>query len=290
PGNAKALEDAVAELESDVEAAVRKAQALHESVRTEPGKANRADFLGSLNLIAQDLGRHFAGSWRDNVRCCIVALASGVSAGALQPPAGGSPLSSSSGGSAGFPRISDEQKAMIRKHYAQREEKLAARLLAEGRGREEAVRVEFMREKSVLVSECRYLRAKIQIGADRQRSVEYQNTVFLQLFGGHDGLLRVIDRLPVRREQTGCRLACRRVLFAVRLKNRLAESLARTREADAIKNRALKCRDQNGRQVGGKKALEVQQIVGLRTAPITPSRLRNRSSELRSSSGSSYTQ
>ncbi|KAJ2349726.1 hypothetical protein GGH91_000624, partial [Coemansia sp. RSA 2671] len=290
PGNAKALEDAVAELESDVEAAVRKAQALHESVRTEPGKANRADFLGSLNLIAQDLGRHFAGSWRDNVRCCIVALASGVSAGALQPPAGGSPLSSSSGGSAGFPRISDEQKAMIRKHYAQREEKLAARLLAEGRGREEAVRIEFMREKSVLVSECRYLRAKIQIGADRQRSVEYQNTVFLQLFGGHDGLLRVIDRLPVRREQTGCRLACRRVLFAVRLKNRLAESLARTREADAIKNRALKCRDQNGRQVGGKKALEVQQIVGLRTAPITPSRLRNRSSELRSSSGSSYTQ
>ncbi|KAJ2731027.1 hypothetical protein IW152_004840 [Coemansia sp. BCRC 34962] len=317
----KALSVAVAELESDVEAAARKAQALHESVQAVPGggKTNRADFVESLSQIAQDLGRDFAGSWRDNVRSCIVAMASCVSAGTLHAPVEGSPTSSSSsGGLAAYPRISHEQKSMIRGHYAQRETRLMselqARLQAESRTREETMRMEFMREKGVLISESKYLRAKIQIEADRHKSVEYQNTVLMQLFGGHDGLMRVIDRLAVRRSQTRCRLACRRVLFAVRLKNRLAEILARKREADAIKNRALKSREQNkpakqqtssSSQAVGKRGFEAQhyqaqhyqaqhyqaqQIVGLRSTPITPSRLRNRSSELRSSSGSSYTQ
>ncbi|KAJ2886480.1 hypothetical protein H4R27_000613 [Coemansia aciculifera] len=330
----KALQHAVGELESEVEAAVRKAHTLHESLQTTPsgGKTNRANFVESLSQIAQDLSRDFAGSWRDNMRSCIVAMASCVSAGTLHTPGNGqlgdSPTTStSSGGSATFPRISDEQKSMIREHYGRREDKLKRELRAqlqaesaESKAREDAVRTEFMREKSVLVAESKYLRAKIQIEADRHKSVGYQNTVLMQLFGGHDGLMRIIDQLVVRKDpnqtvvHSRCRQMCRRVLFAVRLKNRLTEILAQKRDADAIKDRALRSRDQRsstkqqstavassrGQPPVSKRSYEPQpqyaqhhqsqQIIGFRSTPITPSRLRNRSSELRSSSGSSYTQ
>ncbi|KAJ2324906.1 hypothetical protein GGH92_010572, partial [Coemansia sp. RSA 2673] len=289
---------------------------------------NRANFVESLSQIAQELSRDFAGSWRDNVRSCIVAMASCVSAGTLNLPGNGqvgdSPTTStSSGGSATFPRISDEQKAMIREHYGSREDKMKREFRAqlqaesaESKAREDAVRMEFMREKSVLVAESKYLRAKIQIEADRHKSVGYQNTVLMQLFGGHDGLMRLIDQLVVRRDpnqtvvHSRCRQMCRRVLFAVRLKNRLTEILTQKRNADAIKDRALRSRDQRsstkqqpmassrGQPPASKRGYEPQyaqhyqsqQVVGFRSTPITPSRLRNRSSELRSSSGSSYTQ
>ncbi|KAJ2459913.1 hypothetical protein GGF42_001170 [Coemansia sp. RSA 2424] len=342
----KTLQNAVGELESEVEAAVRKAHELHERLQSTPSgsKTNRANFVESLSQIAQDLSRDFAGSWRDNVRSCIVAIVSCVSAGTLQytatpGPEGSSPTTSttsSGSGSATFPRVSDEQKSMIREHIARREEKLKRDLqaklraeAAESKAREDAARVEFMQEKSLHVAECKYLRAKIQIEADRLKSIGYQNTVLMQLLGGHEGMVRHIDQLVGRRDSRAgeaavhsrCRHMCRRVLFAVRLKNRLTEILAKKRQADAIKDRALKSRGMrpSGKQqtsaaaslqqqppAANKRSHEAQpqyaqhqhhhqhyqpqQLIGLRSTPITPSRLRNRSSELRSSSSSSLTQ
>ncbi|KAJ2908580.1 hypothetical protein GGI21_002742 [Coemansia aciculifera] len=340
----KALHNAVAELESHVEAAVRETNALHERQQASAaqpssgGKTNRANFVESLSQIAQDLSRDFAGSWRDNVRSCIVAIASCVSSGTLRyttTSAEASPISATSSSSsssaavaaaaavASFPRVSEEQKAMIREHIARREDKLKRDLkaklqaeAAESRAREDAARSEFAQEKSLHVAECKYLRAKIQIEADRLKSVGYQNTVLMQLLGGHEGMMRHIDQLVCRKkefvsgvQQSRCRVMCRRVLFAVRLKNRLAEILEKKQQADAIKDRALRSRGLrppplasvgNKQQASSKKrSYEPQpqynqhqqnQFIGLRSTPITPSRLRNRSSELRSSSGSSYTQ
>ncbi|KAJ2888955.1 hypothetical protein IWW38_004856, partial [Coemansia aciculifera] len=141
----KALHNAVAELESHVEAAVRETNALHERQQASAaqpssgGKTNRANFVESLSQIAQDLSRDFAGSWRDNVRSCIVAIASCVSSGTLRyttTSAEASPISATSSSSsssaavaaaaavASFPRVSEEQKAMIREHIARREDKL----------------------------------------------------------------------------------------------------------------------------------------------------------------------
>ncbi|KAJ2743965.1 hypothetical protein GGI20_003346 [Coemansia sp. BCRC 34301] len=331
----RTLQNAVGELESQVEAAVGKTHALHERQQSTPsgGKTNRANFVESLSQIAQDLTRHFAGSWRDNVRSCIVAIASSVSAGTLQytttaghvglSPTTSTTTSSSGSGSPTFPRVSEEQKSMIREHIARREEKLKRDLhaklraeAAESRAREDAARAEFVQEKSLHVAECKYLRAKIQIEADRLKSVGYQNNVLMQLLGGHEGMMRHIDQLVGRRDprsgssgampvgHSRCRQMCRRVLFAVRLKNRLAEILAKTRQADAIKDRALRSRGMRpavkhqsssappplSQQHQYAQHYQPQQLVGLRSTPITPSRLRNRSSELRSSSGSSFTQ
>ncbi|KAJ2484333.1 hypothetical protein EV174_002525, partial [Coemansia sp. RSA 2320] len=358
----KALQQAVAELESEVEAAVHRAHSLHETLlhpprrhptppsgskedEERPSKTNRAYFVESLSQIAQDLGRDFAGSWRDNVRGCIVAVSSCLSSasatllGQHQPSSSpvlvDSPTSTnSSANSPTFPRISDEQKAMIREHYAKREDKLKRELraqiqaeCAQSKAREDAAKSVFKQERRTLVAECKYLRGRIQIEVDRLASVDYQKNVFLQLLGGQEGVLRRIGVLvygsqshsySVSADDGYCRTRrlWRRVLLAVRLKNRLTEILDKRRAVDAIKSNAIRSLDSSRNPRApmprgppppptapstNKRLYECQpqyvhhhhyqpqQFIGLRSTPITPSRLRNRSSELRSSTGSSVT-
>ncbi|KAJ1966402.1 hypothetical protein GGI12_000112 [Dipsacomyces acuminosporus] len=270
------LRRAMDELGAEVDRAIKRADAVQDSlqptgsVKGTKGKTSRADFVESLNQIMQGLGRDFAGAWRESVRNCIVTVAASISYAshgsavsrestadntATTATSSSSPSDSSS---SGFPRLSGEQKAMIRDHYGKREAELKrefkARLQNERevhKSQEAAIKETYKKEKKLIISEIKYLRGRIQIDADRGTLVQYQKEVLLQLIGGHEGMFHRINAL-VRQRQVRTspmqadsehvnrsRRLWRRALLAVRFKNRLAELLLEKKMVNSIKADAL---------------------------------------------------
>ncbi|KAJ2807349.1 hypothetical protein H4R20_001321 [Coemansia guatemalensis] len=331
----KALRQAVDELDTEVDRAVEKTNAMRKelsSTASADAASNRATLAGSLNQLVQSISNRFTTAWRDNVCQRIAAL---IADRAGQPPsANGKSLGSSPSGSASssnssnHPRISDEQKALIRSHYGQREEAVAAKHKQE----KQALIAEFKREKQVLIAESRYLRGRVNIEVNKLKFVYYQKKCLLQLLGGQAGVFRRIDEMarqeadPKTRSRELVKARWRRVLLAVRMKNRLIEMARTAREVNAIKAKALsrmslqdlqkpplnenpKLRNQpasrappppvdtvlensdraRGTVFYNNLRFHPQQLIGLKSVPITPSRLRNRASDIDgSSTGSSF--
>ncbi|KAJ2714011.1 hypothetical protein H4R19_001954 [Coemansia spiralis] len=302
----EALCRAADELDTGVDRATRRVNELHAA-------GSRGDELTeALGQVAKDLSRDFAGSWRDRVRASIVALATAASAPPTPPTTTSGPSSPSSTETAGHPRLTREQKTEIRAHYNRREQKIRRdfrELLntTENESREQLAAAhkktdELERTRQALVYEARYMRRRMNIEANRVHFAVYQKRCLLDLMGGQEGVFRRIDEMDRPRPRDLARQRWRRVLLAVRMKNRLQEMVKHTKEASAIKTHAL--------QLMGKKApapepravvaaapqerapilgvrFQAHQGIGLRTVPITPSRLRNRSSDVASSPGSS---
>ncbi|KAJ2613309.1 hypothetical protein H4S08_002282 [Coemansia sp. RSA 1365] len=344
----KALRQAVEELDTEVDRAVEKTndiqKKLSSATSTNPA-STRATLASSLNRIVQSINERFTSAWRDNVCQLVVSLTTGR---VEQPPSAngkstrGSPSgSASSSNSSSFPRITDEQKALIREHYGHREANIKQRmrdqLLAERnecKAREEAAIAEHKREKQALIAESRYLRGRMNIEANKLKFVYYQKKCLLQLLGGQVGVFRRIDEMarqkadPKARARELVKARWRLVLLAVRMKNRLIEMAHMAGEINAIKTKALSRMSLRGRQQhqllptenpklqnqssyrGPPPQLDAaqenddrtranmfynnlrfqpHQLIGLKSVPITPSRLRNRASDIDgSSTGSSF--
>ncbi|KAJ2782634.1 hypothetical protein H4R18_002154 [Coemansia javaensis] len=164
-----------------------------------------------------------------------------------------------------------------------------------------------------LIREARYLRCRIQSEVNRHRSVAQQKQYLLGLIGGHEGMYRCIDAMPapaISERQVRRQLVLRRwrlVVLAVRMRMRLKEMVDERQRARDIKagvetrNPAAAAAGGGGGGGGGGARpglllarptsmhtvrFQPHHHVGLRAAPITPSRLRNRSSDVASSASS----
>ncbi|PIA17412.1 hypothetical protein COEREDRAFT_86045 [Coemansia reversa NRRL 1564] len=344
----RALRQAVDELDTEVDRAVEKTNDIQKklsSATSTDSAPSRATLASSLNRIVQSINEHFTASWCGNVRQLIVALTTDR---VEQPPSAngkssrGSPSNSaSSSNSSSFPRITDEQKALIREHYGHREANIKQRmrdqLLAERnecKAREEAAIAKHKREKQALIAESCYLRGRMNIEANKLKFVYYQKKCLLQLLGGQVGVFCKIDEMarqkadPKTRARELVKARWRLVLLAVRMKNRLVEMAHMASEVNAIKTKALsrmslrggqqhqllptenpKLQNQSSyrsptppldtaqenddrtRAIKFYNNLRFQphQLIGLKSVPITPSRLRNHASDIGgSSTGSSF--
>ncbi|KAJ1993500.1 hypothetical protein GGI25_002754 [Coemansia spiralis] len=356
----EALLHATENLDTEVGKALRRAASLQEALHCVGAADNgqnttkRANFVEALNKIIQGLNRDFAGPWRDNIRNCMATIAIGAASVAkrIHIVSGGlvigdSPTALSSGSSSsGFPRITDEQKAMIREHYRKREAEIKRTYLGklqiereDGKAREDKIKADFQKEKYLLIAESKYLRGRVQIEADRVMFMKHQKKALLKMVGGQDALLRRVDMLvhqrQIKMQSSGgmgeerrehIRNLWKRVLLAVRFTNVMYEIRNRTIAVNEIKTNAMKLmsprqldsatnkyqqqqqqqyeqRDlpppkSSGYEYNGSVASNYakyqynkqQNYAGLKAAPSTPSKLRNRSSDLRSSTGSSVNQ
>ncbi|KAJ2146866.1 hypothetical protein IW136_000384 [Coemansia sp. RSA 678] len=304
------------ELEAQVDAAAKQAAALQDGL---DGTRSRNEFVEMLALIVKGLELKFTSAWRDKVRTCIITLASSTGVTTSSPS-----NSSSSSASTGEPRLTATQKQLIREKYAKRESKIRDKFTESLRLQREAGERRVAEAESrlaPLVSECRYLRMRMAGAAERVRFVEYQKRVLMQVVGGQDGVFRLVDAMPesesnaqlLRRERV--RRRWRLVLLAVHMKNQLVDMVAHTQRASGIKMKELvRMNSKNGQksQPNIQRAVEVppvvstgengkmlgrgvfnnyrfqpHQFIGLKSTPITPSRLRNRTSDIASSNGSS---
>ncbi|KAJ1947512.1 hypothetical protein EC988_005412 [Linderina pennispora] len=280
-----------------------------------------ADFLDALNKVLRGLEISISRKWRENVCGCVesvvtasyraLASASGmtggsVSGGSMRQRRGGHSASSSSGGSSstGNPLITAEQKALIREKNARMMDELKRKyqqLLEEERAMSQRD-VERLKEaakddKRMLTNECRYLRGRIQCMASNFTLVLYQKEVLVQLIGGHAGMFERIDELLLAnrgsmspgmgggepRKQAARRW--RRVMLVLRFRNRLQSLLSDRRRVDEIKTNALRANAATCAEPAGPSQPQYvgYQVNGHRTTPITPSKLRNRGSDLHSS-------
>ncbi|KAJ1735079.1 hypothetical protein LPJ61_000741 [Coemansia biformis] len=315
----EALCRAADELDAGVDRATRRVRELHAAYTKGVAAGRGGDLAEALSRLVQDLGRDFAGSWRDRVRLCIVALVTASSGPRTPPTTASTSPSSPSSAESGQPRISAMQKAKIRSFYDKREqvirretneriEKMEEKMASE-RSEAREREASFARERQALVAEARYLRGRIHIEADRLKFVAYQKRCLLDVLGGQEGLFRRIDAMERERPSVSAkeliRQRWRRVLLAVRLKNRLLEMVAKAKETSDIKTQALQRMGPKGVRAAAPDPpaaaaaaqpdrapfygvrFQPHQHIGLRAAPVMPSRLRNRSSDVASSAGSS---
>ncbi|KAJ2480842.1 hypothetical protein IWW56_002152 [Coemansia sp. RSA 2131] len=315
-GRCDSLCRSIDELEAQVDAAAKQAAALQDGL---DGTRSRNEFVEMLALIVKGLELEFTSAWRDKVRSCIITLASSTGVTTSSPSG-----SSSSSASTGEPRLTATQKQLIREKYAKRESKIRDKFTESLRLQREAGERRVAEAESrfaPLVSECRYLRMRMAGAAERVRFVEYQKRVLMQVVGGQDGVFRLVDAMPesesnaqlLRRERV--RRRWRLVLLAVHMKNQLVDMVAHTQRASGIKMKELvRMNSKNGQktQPNVQRAVDVppvastgengkllgrgvfynyrfqpHQFIGLKSTPITPSRLRNRTSDIASSNGSS---
>ncbi|KAJ2236920.1 hypothetical protein IWW45_001377 [Coemansia sp. RSA 485] len=236
-----------------------------------------------------------------------------------------SPNSNGSGSSKSTksdPELTAEQKRLIRQHYGKKcEEKIAA---IKVKHEEEIRRTndEFARKLTqlktrydALAYESEYRRECLMIETNLANSLRYQRNVLKQLIGGYEGVSMIIEdnfsgdwshedySIESDRQYSRPRKLWRRVLWTVRLKNSLFGLLAMVDSASELKRKGeAAIRQANGEyrprndqeyalqqqwQQQQKPLQHAVQYNGIKTAPITPSRLRYRTSDLRSSIGSS---
>ncbi|KAJ1813103.1 hypothetical protein LPJ75_003337, partial [Coemansia sp. RSA 2598] len=234
--------------------------------------------------------------------------------------------SGSSRSTKGDPELTAEQKRLIRHHYGKKcEEKIAAvksKFEEEiSRTKDEYSRKlsQLKRRYDALVYESEYRRECLMIETNLANSLRFQRNVLRKLIGGYEGISLIIDsKFSLDRSGGGSsaegdrynsrpRRLWRRVLWAVRLKNSLFGLLAMVQRASELKrkgemtimqaNEDYRPRDdrdyaqqQQWQQRQQQKPLLLQHAVqynGIKSTPITPSRLRYRASDLRSSIGSS---
>ncbi|KAJ2079879.1 hypothetical protein H4R24_003478 [Coemansia sp. RSA 988] len=343
----KALHQAVDELDAEVTRAVEKTNAIWKECSSidsaDAADSNRATLAGSLDQLVQNISNRFTTSWRNNMCQRIAAM---IFNRVEQPPAasGKSSRSSPSGSASSSnlsisPRLSDEQKAQIRGHYGQREirirDKCKSRMESAKAKHEHEMKeliAKHERKMKEVIAEVHYLRGRIQIGINKLNFVKYQKKCLLLLFGGQEGIFRRIDEMARQEADSKTRARdlvqarWRRVLLAVRMKNRLIEVTRMVKEVNAIKTKALNKRNSQGHrqlplsdipkhqnqptyqapplkvdtvQERGDRArgtmlynnlrFHPQQLIGLKSVPITPSGLRNRASDIDcSSAGSSF--
>ncbi|KAJ2367001.1 hypothetical protein H4S01_002397 [Coemansia sp. RSA 2610] len=310
------LSRAVDELEARADGAAAEAGQLQDAL---DGTRSRNEFVEMLAQIGRALELQFPSTWRDSVRACLMALAaSSSSASAKLSPAGS--LSSSSGSSA-EPPLTAKQKQLIRDKLQQRESAIRDKFAAELQTHKhelERAQAKFKSELKSAVAECRYLRKRLAAAHDRINFVHYQKEFLVRLAGGHTGILRLVDAsqdvaaADARRERI--RRRWRLVLLAVHMKNQLLALVRKTHEAHAIKGRAVARMNslesrrskrypdppmiltppsatvepvKSMRGVFANYRFHPQQFIGLKATPHTPSRLRNRASDIASSFTSS---
>ncbi|KAJ2554947.1 hypothetical protein EV175_002417 [Coemansia sp. RSA 1933] len=364
----ESLLQATDDLNDEIDMAVKRASGMQESMRTPSGmnsyqdKSRRTRLVDELNGIVHGLKRDFSGAWRENIRECIVAVATGLVSTArhVQLVSGGggyvniTPTSANSGSSSsGQPQLTSEQKAKIRKHHdkklADLHRQWAEKLQEECKKCEERVREARSRHRkdlAMVISEKQYYRERLNIMFDRYNFMKCQKKVMLKMVGGQEALLERVDKIANQqrmREQSAnrtpeerrerIRSLWSRVLLAVRLVNGLKGMRIKDEEVNAIKAKVLN--QVSGAPVNGSRSVQikwthperqgqrqqqpeeaveqtpprawpeldngssngsyvtayhrskVQRYAGMNTAPIKSSNLRNRSSDLRSSTGSS---
>ncbi|KAJ1772041.1 hypothetical protein EV179_001356 [Coemansia sp. RSA 487] len=356
----ESLLQATDDLNDEIDMAVKRAVSMQDNMRTPNGMnsyqdtSKRTRLVDELNSIVQDLKRDFSGTWRENVRECIVTVAAGlvgltrhvqlVSSGGY---ANITPTSANSGSSSsGQPQLTSEQKAKIRKHHdkkmADLQRQLGDKLQEErtkNKTREREIKAKHRKDMQMVIAEKQYYRGRLNIMHDRHNFMKCQKRIMLKMAGGQDALLERVDKIAYQqrmREQSPSSsseerrerirsLWCR-VLLAVRLCNGLYGMYIKGKEVNAIKenvlsqvsdapangNKAVQIKwsqpqqsqqqqeaepprawpeldhgSSNGNYVTAYHRNKIQRYVGLNTAPIKSSNLRNRSSDLRSSTGSS---
>ncbi|KAJ1678184.1 hypothetical protein EV182_004603, partial [Spiromyces aspiralis] len=172
-------------------------------------------------------------------------------------------------GGSRHPRLTTEQKRVIRDEMSRREKRLVARLQAETE-RERAQRRQdrttfrqafdstrrdfnrildrHIRRQRMLVYECRYLRGRIQLAVARNEACKFEKSVILKLFGASpQSLVRHIDESlprgppvpPDQVRQYEARRRWRLVLLLVKFKQRVLAKVEQERALKAIKAKAL---------------------------------------------------
>ncbi|KAJ2856672.1 hypothetical protein J3B02_001473 [Coemansia erecta] len=314
--------------------------------RNASGNTNISDTLAS---ILRDLNSSYVTDLRDSVCNGVATMVSVLSSSSSSRSRGNSlvrnqgangdaynisPNSDGSGSSRSTktdPELTAEQKRLIRQHYGKKcEEKISAVKAKHeediGRIKDECARklAQLKKRYDALAYESEYRRECLMIETNLANSLRYQRNMLKQLIGGYKGISSIIESkfgstwsrgdssIEGDRDNSRPRRLWRRVLWAVRLKNRLFGLAAMVQSASELKRRgeyAIRQANEDYQLQGDYEYIQKQQqqqqwqqlqqrqqqkplqhvaqYNGIKTAPITPSRLRYRTSDLRSSIGSS---